>query len=249
VSRSKCFALTRRTFPFASTIGREGDPLRRRFDSIIKSNLQGGRVELEIETKDGMAYTITRTLDGESIVFDSDKKPVSLKGSRLIPADVYSQNQIENIAETTHYQLDLIDKFADSELSRIALDLELLETDVQANSQQIISLLKQQIGLAEHVKERPLVDEQLKAYSKTGGADAAAINNAHALKALRDRETHATDSVAAVISALGKQIKKASGGLSSELPTLFASDLLEGPNGPLLSQGLKKTGQVGLFDL
>jgi ABC-type lipoprotein export system ATPase subunit len=220
--------------------GRDGDPLRRRFDSIIGSNLQGGRVELEIETKDGMAYTITRTLDGESIVLDSDKQPVSLKGSRLIPADVYSQNQIENIAETAHYQLDLIDKFAESELARISLDLDMLENDVQSNTGQIIPLLQQECRLAEQIKERPLIDEKLKAFSKTGGADAAAINNAHALKALRDRETHATDSVAEAVKSQAQQIKKAKGGLIAELPTLFSSDLLEGPNGELLSQGLAK---------
>jgi hypothetical protein len=60
---------------------------------------------------------------------DSDKQPVSLKGSRLIPADVYSQNQIENIAETALCQLDLIDLFPKREASRRTSDfMEKLET-------------------------------------------------------------------------------------------------------------------------
>ena len=220
--------------------GRDGDPLRKRIDSIVRTNLQGGRVELQIETKDGMAYTISRTLDGESIVLDQDGKPVSLKGSRLIPADVYSQNQIENIAETPHYQLDLIDKFAEAELTHIGLDLDMLENDVQANTGQIIPLLQQQVRLSEQIKERPLIEEKLKAFAKAGGEDAAAVNKAHALKALRDREVHTTGAAADAMKLQAQQIKKLKGGLAGELPTLFASDLLQGPNGELLAGGLKK---------
>jgi DNA repair ATPase RecN len=220
--------------------GRDGDPLRRRFDSIIRANLQGGRVEMQIETKDGMAYTISRTLDGEPIVLDSSGRPISLKGSRLIPADVYSQNQIENIAETPHYQLDLIDKFAEAELTQIGLDLGLLENDVQANTGQIIPLLQQQSRLAEQIKERPLIEEKLKAFNKAGGEDADAINKAHTLKALREREVHTTSAVADALKAQAQQIKKVRGGLAGELPTLFTSELLQGPNGELLSAGLKK---------
>lgn len=220
--------------------GRDGDPLRKRIDNIIRTNLQGGRVELEIETKDGMAYTISRTLDGESIVLDQDGKPVSLKGSRLIPADVYSQNQIENIAETPHYQLDLIDKFAEAELTHIGLDLDMLENDVQANTGQIIPLLQQEGRLTEQIKERPLIEEKLKAFTKAGGEDAAAVNKAHALKALRDREIHTTGAAADALKVQAQQIKKLKGALAGELPTLFASDLLQGPNGGMLTEGLKK---------
>ena len=220
--------------------GREGDLLRRRIDNIVRANLQGGRVELEIETKDGMIYTITRTLDGEPIVLDSDGKPISLKGSRLIPVDVYSQNQIENIAETPHYQLDLMDKFAEAELSGIGVSLEMLEGDVQGNTGQIIPLLQQQSRLSEQIKERPLIEEKLRAFAKTGGADAAEINKSHSLKALRDRESQTATAAAEAVKTQAQQIKKLKGGLTGELPALFGNDLLEGPNGELLADGLKK---------
>ena len=220
--------------------GRDGDPLRRRIDNIIRTNLQGGRIELEIETKDGMAYTITRTLDGESIVLNSDGEPVSLKGSRLIPADVYSQNQIENIAETPHYQLDLLDKFAEAELTRINLDLDMLENDVRSNTGQIIPLLLQQSRLAEQIKERPLIEEKLKAYAKAGGQDAAAINKAHALKALRDRETVADGGASDALKVQAQEIKKVKGSLASEISNLFPAELTQGPNGELLTRASKE---------
>jgi predicted ATPase len=35
--------------------GRDGDPLCRRVTSMIEKNLAGGRVELTVETKDGMS--------------------------------------------------------------------------------------------------------------------------------------------------------------------------------------------------
>lgn len=220
--------------------GREGDTFRRRIESIVRSNLQGGRVELEIETRDGMAYTITRAQDGEAIVLDHSGKPVGLKGSRLIPIDVYSQNQIESIAETPHYQLDLIDKFAEAELTHIGLALDMLENDVRSNTGQIIPLLQQQSRLAEQIKERPLIEEKLKAFTKSGGEDAAAVNKAHELKALRDRETQATGAVGDAVKVHAQQIKKWKGSLGNELPVIFTSDILRGPNGTLFSESLKK---------
>src|ERR1043165_4343844 len=45
--------------------GKPGDPLRKRAESLIKSNLGEGRIELLVETKDGLPYTITRIFDDE----------------------------------------------------------------------------------------------------------------------------------------------------------------------------------------
>jgi hypothetical protein len=88
----------------------EKDPLRRRVESLTKATLDGGRVELVIETKDGMVYTVSRASDEAPVLLSQEGVPLPVESihSQIFRADIYSQNQIESIAETPHYQLDLL---------------------------------------------------------------------------------------------------------------------------------------------
>ena len=95
------------------------DPVgRRRIESLIEENLIGGRVEMTIETKEGMTYLITRSWDEPPIVLTEDGKAteIALKGGVLFRADIYSQNEVESIADRSASQLSLLDAF---ELERI----------------------------------------------------------------------------------------------------------------------------------
>ena len=52
---------------------REANPAEhKRIESLIEQNLAGGRVEVEVETRDGLAYTITRSWGEEPIVLAAD---------------------------------------------------------------------------------------------------------------------------------------------------------------------------------
>ncbi len=210
--------------------GRDGDPLRKRIDGVITHNLDGGRVELEVETKDSMVYKIVRAAEEEPIVLDANESAVSLKSSRLIPADVYSQNQMESIAEKPHYQLDLLDKFASWELFEIEGAIEGVTQAIRSNTGQLLPRLQQRDRLADQIKEKAVVEEKLKTFAKSGGDNADAINNAHGLKALRDREGRAFDSSSEAIKSVAMKLKSVTGMLASEVPPIFSQEMLGGPN-------------------
>jgi hypothetical protein len=97
---------------------REEQPIeRRRIESLVEKNLAGGRVEVTIETKDGMQYIVSRSSCDEPIVLTIDRQPtdISFRTGMVFGADIYSQNEVETIADCKASQLALLDKFqADS---------------------------------------------------------------------------------------------------------------------------------------
>ena len=219
--------------------GREGDPLRKRIESLIKENLNGGRVEIVIETKEGITYTITRVANESSIVIDDTGHPVpglKVHGGFLFKADVFSQNQMENIAETSHYQLDLLDKFRESDLAQITMELHEIRHNVEANANAQKPLLTKRASLENDLKQLPNLETKLAAYKQTGGSDSSEINRGYAHKALRDRELRAIDEVAKVMANIGTTIKSVVCKLNFEIDTLFTDEMIAGPNGPLLKK-------------
>jgi DNA repair exonuclease SbcCD ATPase subunit len=54
--------------------GRQGDPLRKRVESIIDANLGGGKVEVTVETKDGATYVISRSAGEGGSIKTSQRK-------------------------------------------------------------------------------------------------------------------------------------------------------------------------------
>jgi hypothetical protein len=74
---------------------------RRRIESLIQQNLAGGRVELTIETRDGLIYTVTRAAGEDPIVLDADGQAteITLKTGGFFGADIFSQNEVEAIAD------------------------------------------------------------------------------------------------------------------------------------------------------
>ena len=82
--------------------GREEQPIeRRRIESLVEKNLAGGRVEVTIETKDGLEYIVSRSSGDEPIVLNVDRQPtdISFKTGMVFGADIYSQNEVETIAD------------------------------------------------------------------------------------------------------------------------------------------------------
>ena len=80
---------------------RETQPAeRRRIESLVERNLAGGRIRVEIETNEGLAYTVSRTVGEEPIVLTADGQPteITLKNGGFFRADIFSQNEVESIA-------------------------------------------------------------------------------------------------------------------------------------------------------
>ena len=210
---------------------------RKRIESLVEGNLQGGRVELGIETRDGLRYTITRAVGEDPIVCDAAGNPtaLSLDGHAFFHADIFSQNEVEDIADNTRFQLALIDSFSRQEIEDHDQEIRVATSKILMQSKQMEPLVSKRAQLAEHIKQLPLIEERLKAYASQGDEKAEIIDRAHALKALRDREEKAVEASLAFMGALDSEISHFAGRFKAELGGKFAKEMLDGPNGEIIT--------------
>jgi len=210
----------------------ERDPLRKRIQSLVESTLAGGRVELIIETKDGMTYTVSRAAGEEPVLVSSEGTilPNETLRSQIFPADIYSQNQIESIAETPHYQLDLLDKFQESDLRDVRAQLDETTRKLQSNAAQILPLLSEKNNLLGDLTQLEAVREKLKSFAKTEGQDSEEMNRVHAAKALRDREMKAIDHARDQLADFKKKLGSFVGYYGAQAVSFFGDDMRVGIN-------------------
>jgi len=221
--------------------GREGDPIRKRIQSLVENNLNGGRVALGIETKEGLTYTVSRAAGEDPILLDENENPLPATPllSQMFRADIYSQNQIESIAETPHYQLDLIDKFVEEKLGFIRAQSAETLRKLASNAALISPLLTEKSQLECDLTQLEGVLEKLKSFAKSEGPDAESLNRGHNLKALRDREMRAVDHSKKTLADFRSKLETFIGYYGPQATDHFAQDMIAGPNGQAISALIK----------
>ena len=222
--------------------GRDGDPLRRRVASMIERNLAGGRVELTVETKDGMTYTISRSAGDDAVILNSDGAPLPprISVNDIFGAAVYSQGQIEGIADNPHYQLDLIDGFEVDNLAAVSQRINDVSNLLKCNSARILPLATEKQNLEASLSQMESVLEKLKAFDTLTGQNTEEINRAHSLKALRGRETMAFDHSIENLRSCASRLRPWLGQLSQLVTPMFTQDIMTGPNSETLAKSLNE---------
>ena len=205
---------------------------RKRIESLIQGNLNGGRVELEIETRDCLRYFITRAVGEEPIVLDSERNPtaLSVSGGAFFRADIFSQNEVETIADHGKFQLELIDSFARAEIAEMEKASDDLVHQIITHSKQAQPLVTRLAALDQEVKQLPVVEERLKGFVAKGDQSADAINQAHTLKALRDRESRLFDGAQGFLQVLSDELSMFKGRFKTEFGGKFTQEMADGPN-------------------
>ena len=210
----------------------------KRIEGLVNRNLDCGRVELGIETKDGLAYVVSRTLGEDSVVLSEDGEPteITLKAGGFFKADIFSQNEVESIADRSLSQLELIDNFEVVRIAELNVQLKHVGVELAGNANGIQPLQEKIAALKEELDALPGIEEQLKKYSATSGSDGAAINAAHEQKALRDREKRAVDALTQFLAEYHKSLGDHLGILEREAATHFSKDMLAGPNKAIVGE-------------
>jgi energy-coupling factor transporter ATP-binding protein EcfA2 len=167
----------------------------RAIEGLVKSNLGGGRIAIDLRTKTGMRYTAERgAAEAVQVVNEAGTAvPVLLDRDQIFGADVFSQNEIEEIASNPAAQLNLLDRFVEAETAVVARELELLHRGLGQTTTDLRRLDAELEDLAARASEVPVLEEKLKAVAQAGGPDAARINAAHAARSGRDREAATLD--------------------------------------------------------
>ncbi len=222
---------------------RESDPqARRRIESLVERNLGNGRIQLVVETKDGLSYIVNRSPGENPMVLSPDGKPtgITLRAGSLFQVDIYSQNEIEGLAERAEAQLALIDNFHSEQIRVVATETQRLIFQMRANANQIIPLEEKLATLAEDIHTLPNVEDKLKAFIGTAKEASHPIDEAHAHKALRDREQAAIRCTKELLGDLAPSLQSMCGQIDEQVNSDLDRDILAGPNGATFSE-LKRT--------
>ncbi len=219
----------------------------KRIESLVERNLGGGRIQLGIETKDGLSYIISRSVGDEPIVLTEDGKPtdITLRTGGFFRADIYSQNEVESIADRALSQLDLIDSFEAEKIAEIERRIKSAKADLAANASNIVPLDDKKASLEEELGALPSIEEKLKAYKGEGGDDSKGIDKAHELKALRDREKRMVQGATELLDDVSRELAELIGRISLRTETLGEKDMMAGPNAETLREilnGLRACG-------
>ena len=209
----------------------------RAIENLVKSNLGGGRLKVEVKTKNGVRYTAERGAGDAVQVVNEGGAPVqvSLDRDQIFSADVFSQNEIEEIASDPSAQLSLLDRFVESETAAIARELDTLHRQLDQTVIELRRLDTELQDLVARASEVPVLAERLRGLELGSGTDAARINAAHASKTARDSESKVVEQLASAANTATSNIASAVAAFQTTVEAQLDASVRSGPNGDLLA--------------
>jgi energy-coupling factor transporter ATP-binding protein EcfA2 len=198
---------------------------RHEIEKLIAANLDHGSLEISIHTQAGLRYVVRRSSGVAPTVTNEIGESVSipLDDGRLFAIDIYSQNQIEDMARNPSAQLALIDRFSDERLLEVENELESLRAKLKDLAVQLRKLddeISAQSGLG---SEAAVFRERLKALAPPLGPDAERTDAAHAAQANRIREKQVAPTVLSRFDRLEADLRRLEAEHASP-PTVVALD-------------------------
>lgn len=211
---------------------------QKHLDELVKANLGGGRVELSIQTKDNLRYSVTRVYGESPLVFTDTGLATDLnpRAGGLFHADLFSLNQIENVADSAASQLALIDSFDLPAVTRHNVAIKRLVDALNANARELIPSDAELFALREETLELGTIEEQLKAGGDAREPETERANEGARLKGQREREKTAWDTFGEEVAAYTQTLAGHKGWLASTLHAKIAAEFREGPNAALFAQ-------------
>ena len=219
----------------------------KRIETLVESNLAGGRVQVAIETRDGLQYVISRVAGEDPLVLTPDGKAtdITLKTSGLFRADIFSQNEVESIAERNTSQLLLLDSLDADSINNVNAQIALVRSDLEANANQIVPLQGRIAAMGEELATLVGVEERLQKFAAESSQDAQEINRAHTLKSLRDRERRILADEADFLRQFEQSLLGFQGKVRQHALALADPDVLAGPNAALIKNSLRLFDECG----
>ena len=204
----------------------------RAIDTLVKANLGNGRLRIEIRTKTDMRYTAGRSAHETVQVLNEmgTAVPISLDGDQIFGADVFSQNEIEEIASSPAAQLELLDRFQEHETVTIDRELEQLQRQLEQSSTDLRRIDQEVDDARVRASELPVLEEKLKGLAEVAGPDANRINAAHAAKAQRAREQKVPDLIIAALQKLVREIGSSESAFQAGVGAQFDTQIRQGAN-------------------
>lgn len=213
-------------------------PRHKGIDALVKANLGSGRLTIDLRTKTDMRYTAGRAANETVQVVNEagTAVPVSLDRDQIFGADVFSQNEIEEMASSPAAQLELLDRFQEHDAFSIARELEQLQRQLDQSSIDLRRIDQEIDYLRGKASELVVLQEKLKGFAEIGGPDAARINAAHLAKSLRAREEKVPGVVVAALGKLVRDIRASQAAFRATAETQIDNEVRQGANGDLFAR-------------
>jgi energy-coupling factor transporter ATP-binding protein EcfA2 len=210
----------------------------RAIDGLVKANLGNGRLTIEVRTRMDMRYTANSSAYESIQVLNEAGKavPISLDRDQIFGADVFSQNQIEEIASSPAAQLDLLDRFQENETAAIERELEQLQRQLDQSSVDLRRIDQEVDEARVRASEVPVLEERLKGFAEVAGPDADRINAAHAAKSQRAREEKVPEFIIAAVQKLVRDMGLAQSSFEAEVDAQFDGEIQQGANRELFQE-------------
>jgi ABC-type lipoprotein export system ATPase subunit len=211
---------------------------RRRVETLVERNLAGGRVRVNVRTREGLRYEITRSPGEEPVVLAERDggPPLALRSAGLFAADIYSQNEVETIADTPLAQLELIDRFNAAAIVNVNRRISTVESDLRSNAAAVLPLQGSASMWKEEIAALPALEANLAALAGVPGGGGEQIDRAHVDRGRREREQRAASVADQLLAEFHKRFTGAVGHIAVRAATTFPAELTEGPNAPLMTR-------------
>jgi DNA repair ATPase RecN len=216
----------------------DGRPRAKAIEGHVRGNLDSGTIHLEVETKHGTRYHAERPWGDDVQVLDGEGEPVAVSLDRdlVFKADIYSQNEIEEIATNPRFQLSLIDKFAEESIRAASADIQKAKRAIEQSAVDLRHLDQRIREIQEVVPEIEVVAKRLQEMQAVRGEDAQLINAAHTHKALRTRETEAIAEVRNAVGEAGADFERFVDSLAEDCGDAIDNGFRGGPNKALFEE-------------
>jgi len=204
----------------------------RGIDALVKANLGNGRLKIELRTKTAMGYTAGRSAHESVEVLNEvgTAVPISLDRDQIFGADVFSQNEIEEIASSPAAQLELLDRFEERDTAAIDRELEQLQRELDQSSVDLRRIDEEVDDARVRASEMPVLHERLKGLAEVAGPDANRINAAHAAKSQRAREGKVPELMIAALQKLVREIRSSQSAFQAGVEAQLDTQLQQGAN-------------------
>lgn len=213
-------------------------PRHKAIDALVKANLGSGRLTIDLRTKTDMRYTASRAANETVQVVNETGTavPVSLDRDQIFSADIFSQNEIEEMASSPVAQLELLDRFREQDASSIARELEQLQRQLDQSSIDLRRIDQEIDDLRGKASELVVLQEKLKGFAETGGPDAARINAAHLAKSARAREEKIPGVLVAALNRVVREFRASQAAFRATADAQIDSEVRQGVNGDLFAR-------------
>ena len=195
------------------------DPkMQKTLTSLVESNLDGGRVELTVETANGITYIISRNSGEAPEVYAPDHSGSGMTFTpNLFRLDIYSQNEIEGIAGQNSCQMALIESFAQDRMNELNAEIARLRKALEANYAAILPLREREKQLVEDLNLLPELQKKLQELSAVDTQQSAELNAAHEQKNIRSMEKNFIASSEKIFKEVADKFRPLQDAISEQL--------------------------------